>query len=149
MSYLRYLLVCVQWCPTHMVLCFCFVFRHLLYTLLPVSLCFSPSSVHSVASFSGLSLWYSLTFIYSQLAILYGSIYQIVHGTKGHMAVYGPGCHPQNIIWTEAKLRSIYYIVGDRQVHKLPFGLKCQELFVILYSIHVNQSDDIFLLLYI
>jgi hypothetical protein len=20
------------------------------------------------------------------------------------MAVYGPGCHPQNIIWTEAKL---------------------------------------------
>ena len=28
------------------------------------------------------------------------SIYQIVHGTKGHMATYGPGCHPQNIIWT-------------------------------------------------
>jgi hypothetical protein len=26
--------------------------------------------------------------------------YQIVHGTKGHMAVYGPGCHPQNIIRT-------------------------------------------------
>jgi hypothetical protein len=30
------------------------------------------------------------------------------------MTVYGPGCHPQNIIWTEAKLRSIYYFVGDR-----------------------------------
>jgi hypothetical protein len=26
--------------------------------------------------------------------------YQIVHGTKGHMAVYGPGCHPQNSIRT-------------------------------------------------
>jgi hypothetical protein len=38
------------------------------------------------------------------------------------MAVYGPGCHPQNIIWTEAKLRYIYYFVGDRPVHKLPFG---------------------------
>ena len=25
------------------------------------------------------------------------------------MAVYGPGCHPKNIIWTEAKLRSKYY----------------------------------------
>ena len=41
------------------------------------------------------------------------------------MAVYGPGCHPQNIIWTEAKF------VGDRPVHKLPFGPKCHELFVI------------------
>jgi hypothetical protein len=30
------------------------------------------------------------------------NIYQIVHGTKGHMAVYGPGCHPQNSIWSEA-----------------------------------------------
>ena len=31
-------------------------------------------------------------------------IYQIVHGTKGQMAVYGPGSHPQNIIWTEASI---------------------------------------------
>ena len=86
-------------------------------------------------------------------------IYQIFHGTKGHMAVYGPGCHPQNIIWTEAKpqniiwteakLRSIYYFVGDRPVHKLPYGPKCHELFVILYSIHANLSDDMLLLLYI
>ena len=36
------------------------------------------------------------------------NIYQIVHGTKGHMAVYELGCHPQNIIWTVGKLRSIY-----------------------------------------
>ena len=62
-------------------------------------------------------------------------IYQIVHSTKGHMAVYGLGCHPQNIIWTEAKLRSIYYFVGDRPVHKLPFGPKCHELFVIFMQI--------------
>ena len=40
------------------------------------------------------------------------------------MAVYGPGCHPQNII---------QHLVGDRPVHKLPFGPKCHELFVILY----------------
>jgi hypothetical protein len=60
----------------------------------------------------------------------YMYIYQIVHGTKGHVEVYGPGCHPQNIIWTEAKLRSIYYFVGDRPVHKLQFGPKCHELFV-------------------
>jgi hypothetical protein len=44
---------------------------------------------------------------------------------------------------TEAKLRSIYYFVGDRPVYKLPFGPKCHELFVILYSIHANLSDDI------
>ena len=63
------------------------------------------------------------------------------------MAVYGAGCHPQNIIWTEAKLRSIYYFVGERPVHKLPFGPKCHELFAILYSIHANLSDDMLLLL--
>jgi hypothetical protein len=34
-------------------------------------------------------------------------IYQIVHGTKGHMAVYGLGCHPQNIIWIEARFTKI------------------------------------------
>jgi hypothetical protein len=44
------------------------------------------------------------------------------------MTVYGPGCHPQDIIWTETKLRSIYYFVGDRPVHKLPFGPKYHEL---------------------
>jgi hypothetical protein len=60
------------------------------------------------------------------------------------MSVYGPGCHPQNIIWTEAKLRSIYYFVGDRPVHKLHFGPKWHELFVILYSILANLSDGMF-----
>ena len=48
------------------------------------------------------------------------------------------------IIWTEAKLRSIYYFVGDRPVHKLPFGPKCHELFAILYSMFTNLSDDMF-----
>jgi hypothetical protein len=47
---------------------------------------------------------------------------------------------------SEAKLRSIYYFVGDRPVHKLPFGPKCYELFVISYSMHANLSDDMFLL---
>ena len=31
--------------------------------------------------------------------------------------------------------------MGDRPVHKLPFGPKCHELFVILYSIFANLSD--------
>jgi hypothetical protein len=39
-------------CPTHVVLCFSFVFLRLVYTMLPVSLCFSSSCVHYVASFS-------------------------------------------------------------------------------------------------
>jgi hypothetical protein len=47
----------------------------------------------------------------------------------------------------EAKLRSIYYFVGDRPVHKMPFGLKCHELFVILYSILANLSFDMFLVI--
>ena len=59
------------------------------------------------------------------------------------MAVYGPECHPQNIIWTEAKLRSIYYFVCDRPVHKLPFGPKCYELFAILYYNCYNTSKSV------
>ena len=34
---------------------------------------------------------------------------------------------------------SIYYSMGDSPVHKLPFGPKCHELFVILYSILYMQ----------
>ena len=60
------------------------------------------------------------------------------------MAVFGSGCHPQNSIWTETKLRFIYQFVGDIPVHELPFGPKCHELFVILYSILTNLSDDMF-----
>jgi hypothetical protein len=74
---------------------------------------------------------------------------QFLAKKKCQMAVYRPGFHPQNIIWTEAKLRSIYYFVGDRPVHKLPVGPKCHELFAMSYSIHANLSDDMFLLLYI
>ena len=33
-----FVFVCVQWCPTHIVLCFCFVFLRLVYPMLPVSL---------------------------------------------------------------------------------------------------------------
>ena len=29
------------------------------------------------------------------------NIILIVHGTDGHMAVYGPVCNAQNIIWTK------------------------------------------------
>jgi hypothetical protein len=63
------------------------------------------------------------------------------------MAVYGPRCHPQNIIWTEAKLRSIYYFVSDRPVHKLPFS--CHELFVISYSILANIDSMFFVIVYL
>jgi hypothetical protein len=59
-----------------------------------------------------------------------------------HKILYGPKR-------SEAKLRSIYYFVGDKPVLKLPFGPKYHELFVLLYSIHANLSDDMFLLLYI
>ena len=66
------------------------------------------------------------------------------------MAVCGPGCHQQNSMWTEAKLRSIYYFVGNRPVHKLPFGPKCHELFAILYSLLANLSDDmLFVIVYL
>jgi hypothetical protein len=68
------------------------------------------------------------------------NIYQIVHGTKGHMTVYGPGCHPQNsiwteakLIWTEAKLRSIYYFVGDRPVNIISTCMTCILFNIILY----------------
>ena len=33
-----YVFACAQWCPTHIVLCFCFVFPRHVYHMLPVSL---------------------------------------------------------------------------------------------------------------
>ena len=42
-------------------------------------------------------------------------MYQIVHGTKGHMTVYGTGCHPQNIIWTGAKLVTHKILYGPER----------------------------------
>jgi hypothetical protein len=38
-------------------------------------------------------------------------IYQIVHGTEGHMAVYGPVRHQKNIIWTEVTWTICYIIL--------------------------------------
>ena len=43
---------------------------------------------------------------------------QTVHGTEGHMAVYGPVCHPQNIIKIEAKLRAMNYLLYYTQLTK-------------------------------
>ena len=37
-SYLRYFCLFAQWCLTHIVLCFCFIFLRLMNTMLPVSL---------------------------------------------------------------------------------------------------------------
>ena len=31
--FMLFVFVCVYWCPTHIVLCFCFVFRHLVYPI--------------------------------------------------------------------------------------------------------------------
>ena len=46
-----------------------------------------------------------------------------MHGTEGHIAVYGPACRPQNSILT---------------------GPKCHEVFAIVYSILANLLDDMF-----
>ena len=35
--FMLFMFVCVQWCPTHIVLCFRFVFLRLVYPMLPVS----------------------------------------------------------------------------------------------------------------
>jgi hypothetical protein len=38
---------------------------------------------------------------------------QIVHGTVGHNAVYGPVRHPKNIIWTKASVSVVSFISGS------------------------------------
>jgi hypothetical protein len=52
MSYFLFVFACVYWCPTYILLCFCFVFLRLVYLMLPVSLCLSSPCVPYVASFS-------------------------------------------------------------------------------------------------
>ena len=55
----------------------------------------------------------SMNGVQTLMVITLNSKQQIVHGTEGHMAVYGPVRHPKNIIWTEAS-----------EVHILPYDPK-------------------------
>jgi hypothetical protein len=72
-SVMLFVLVCAKWCPTHIVLCFCFIFLRLVYSMLPVSLdclfLIAPSVFSNVylkllwIVYFWLPLRYSLTFI--------------------------------------------------------------------------------------
>jgi hypothetical protein len=55
--------------------------------------------------------------------------YNITNSSR-QIVVYGPVCHPQNIILISASLQSIYYFVHDILVHKLPYDPQYHELFV-------------------
>jgi hypothetical protein len=56
MSYLRYICFdCMWWCPTHNVVCFCFVCLCLVYPMLPVSL--DCPCIPYIASSPGLSIF--------------------------------------------------------------------------------------------
>ena len=61
------------WCPTHIVLCFCFVFLRLLFPVLPVSLVFSNVYLHDTCHFSKFVLFYnySIWFCISMLMTIY------------------------------------------------------------------------------
>ena len=50
-----FMFVYLQWCPTHIVLCFCFVFLRLLYPMFPVSL--DCPFVIATSVFSNVYLW--------------------------------------------------------------------------------------------
>ena len=56
-SYLRYFCLFAQWCLTHIVLCFRFIFLRLMYPILPVSLCFSSSYEPYVCQFPWIVLF--------------------------------------------------------------------------------------------
>jgi hypothetical protein len=40
------------------------------------------------------------------------------------MAVYGPGCHTQNIIWTEAKCRELFVTLWKFKLFHASFNIK-------------------------
>jgi hypothetical protein len=56
-AFTLFVFVCVLWCPTHIALCFCFVFLYLVYPMLSVSLDCPFWLLHSV--FSNVYLIYS------------------------------------------------------------------------------------------
>lgn len=59
-------------------------------------------------------------------------IAQLIHGSEGHIAVYGRSSHLLKSKLTEVKLRSIYiFLEDDRTFHKLPSCLQYEKLFVI------------------
>jgi hypothetical protein len=57
-----FVFVCVKWCPTHIVLCFCIVFLRLVYPMLSVTLdcpfCIAPSALSNVIAPSAFSKVY-------------------------------------------------------------------------------------------
>ena len=73
---------------------------------------------------------------------------------SGHLKIY-TGRHFQNGRHNTAQIQhcsiskvgfDLFFkpVVGDRPVLRLLFGPRCHELFVILYSIHTNLSDNMF-----
>ena len=78
MTRIRFVFVFAQWCPTHIVLCFCFVFLRLVYPMLLVSelflFCFSSSCVPYVAR-----VWIVFVLFFFVLCTLCCSCLWIVH----------------------------------------------------------------------
>jgi hypothetical protein len=58
----------------------------------------------------------------------------MVHDTSGHMAVYGPVRHQNNIIWT-----------SEASVRILPYDLQCHELFSIYSYVGFKSSLELVL----
>ena len=66
----QFVFVCIYWCPTHIVLCFCFVYLRLVYPALPVSLDCSFVIASQVFS-SGYSLFCNTKPILSEINLRY------------------------------------------------------------------------------
>ena len=64
--------VCAYWCPTYIVLCFCFVLFRLVYPKLSASL-----NCHFL-----IALWYSLTFSYRRLTFFPNCIWTLTFSAK-------------------------------------------------------------------
>jgi hypothetical protein len=92
------------------------------------------------------SIWIHCLMYYICNKTITNGWFMVIYATFNNISVISW----RSVYWwrSEAEVH-IQFCAGDRPVHKLPIAPKCHELFVILYSIHVNLSDDMFLLLYI
>jgi hypothetical protein len=81
-------------------------------------------------------------------------IYQIVHGTKGHMAVYGPGCHPLNSNNIEVRADNVYGLMYASEKYMLDvIKIECKQFLttninekyacLVLHTAHDFHLEDL------
>ena len=120
--YMSFVFAYAQWCPTHIVLCFCFGFLRLVYPMLSVSL--DCPFLIAIQAFSNVYLLYIL--LVSTIIVCAITIYVIILYLALIMRKYVPGWKTQ--CTTRSGVRCFFH-AG----HSFPWSMLSTTLILLLY----------------